>query len=51
MTSAAIKTACLVLPLLLAPSLAEATGKDMVLSDSRATRPGKEDSSEARADI
>ncbi len=42
MTSAAIKTACLVLPLLLAPSLAEATGKDMVLSDSRGdeTRKG-----------
>jgi acetyl esterase/lipase len=35
MTSGAIKTACLVLPLLVTPSLAEANGKDMVLADGR----------------
>jgi len=35
MTSGAIKTACLVLLLLLTPSLAEANGKDMVLAASR----------------
>ncbi len=33
--SGAIKTACLLLPLLLTPSLAEANGKDIVLADSR----------------
>jgi hypothetical protein len=33
MTSGAIKTACLLLPLLLTPSLAEANGKDVVLAD------------------
>ena len=35
MTSGAMKTACLLLPLLLTPSLAEANGKDIVLADSR----------------
>ena len=35
MTAGPIKTACLVLPLLLTPSLAEANGKDIVLADSR----------------
>ncbi len=35
MTSGAIKTACLVLPLLVTLSLAEANGKDTVLADSR----------------
>jgi acetyl esterase/lipase len=41
MTSAAIKTACLVLPLLLAPSLAEANGKDRVLFDRRGSETRK----------
>jgi acetyl esterase/lipase len=35
MTSGALKTACLVLPLLLTLSLAEANGKDMVLASTR----------------
>jgi len=35
MTSGAMKTACLLLPLLLAPSLAEANGKVIVLADSQ----------------
>ena len=35
MTAGPIKTACLLLPLLLTPSLAEANGKDIVLADSR----------------
>src|SRR5262249_41363436 len=42
MTAGAIKTACLVLPLLLlTPSLAEANGKDMVLADSRSDEKRK----------
>ncbi len=42
MTSRAIRTACLVLPLLWTPSLAEANGKDIVVADSRSdeTRKG-----------
>ena len=42
MTSGVLKTACLVLPLLLTPSLAEANGKDMVFASSRGdeTRKG-----------
>ena len=35
MMHGAIRTACLVLPLLLTPSLAQANGKDIVLADSR----------------
>jgi acetyl esterase/lipase len=41
MTSRAIKTACLVLPLLLTPSLAEANGKEIVVADSRSNEIGK----------
>jgi len=35
MTAGAMKTACLLLPLFLTPSLAKANGKDIVLADSR----------------
>jgi acetyl esterase/lipase len=41
MTSGAMKTACMLLPLLLTPSLAEANGKDIVLADSRSDETSK----------
>jgi hypothetical protein len=46
MTAAALKTACLVLPLLLMPSLAEANGKDMVSPAAGTMRQEKEQSSD-----